>query len=146
MKKIYTLLLFVLFISTAGYSQVATGLRARVDDDSFGGVEFSVQSIGDYEFDLGWNRYNNWQLTGIKQVSFYNHEQQFDFYVGGGASLGVVSSIFKADLVLNIGTTVEFLRYFQLGLDYRPEFRITDISTERFNWKNVGLSFRVLFY
>ncbi|MFC2090874.1 hypothetical protein ACFLT1_08875, partial [Bacteroidota bacterium] len=88
MKKL--VITFVLSMIIGFSLQAQTGIGARgifgVDGNAYGGLEFSIQKPGRYEFDLGVLN-DSWKITGLKQRSFIDRTN-FGVYFGYGLGIG----------------------------------------------------------
>lgn len=150
-KKHLGFLLVMLFFSTAAFSQLAVGVRGGtfgVDGNSYGGVEVSIQDIGNYEFDLGWISNDSWKVTGLKLFSLIGNEKKLSLYGGIGLGAGVNSANeFNANFALDAGISLRLIKILQLTLDYRPEWAMTNNSSNntRFSWNNIALGVRIAF-
>jgi hypothetical protein len=137
MRKSILFLAFIFCVSFASFAQTGIGARGifGVDGNAYGGLEFSVQKIGHYEFDLGILD-ESWKATALKHFSFVKNSN-IGVYGGGGIGIGYYDHFDElfGTFALNLGTYV-MLGRLQLGLDWRPEWNF-------FNAPNRDLSFNL---
>lgn len=150
MKKYLGTLVIALFLSVAGFSQSAIGVRGGVfgvDGNAYGGLEVSYTKIGSMELDLGWTGSDAWKLTFLKQFGLIGNADKFLLYAGLGAGAGAISSQFHANVAVDVGISLKLLKFLQLSLDYRPEWAITSNSynSTSFTWSNIALGVRFAF-
>ncbi|MBL0342516.1 MAG: hypothetical protein IPP71_17415 [Bacteroidetes bacterium] len=138
---------FTLFSITALQAQTGIGIRGLwgFDEDSYGGVELSMQKLNKWEMDLGWNENDIWKFTYLKQFKLIQIGDRFGAIYGGiGASGGynepkeeVISTVAG-----NVGAFV-LLGAIELGLDWRPEFGLLNVPNEDFTF-TTALSVRFM--
>lgn len=142
MKKI--ILFFGLIIFSSITLKAQTGIGARgllgLDGNAYGGLEFSIQKIGQYEIDLGLLG-DSWKATGLKLVSFVE-SNNFGVYGGGGIGLGYYDRFDElyGTFALNIGSYI-MLGRLQVGLDWRPEWNFFNAPGNELTF-NLALSAR----
>jgi len=114
-----------------------------MDGNSYGGLEFSVQNPGEWEFDLG-SANDSWKATGLKHRSIVDR-RNLGVYWGGGFGLGYYEPYdeFFGSFALNLGSYMR-LGHLQLGLDWRPEWYFLNYSGNDLAF-NLALSGRWIF-
>lgn len=144
--KRYILFICISFLfSASAISQVGIGARGifGVDGNSYGGLEFSIQKPGQYEFDLGVLN-DSWKATGLKHYAFVQR-RNFGVYGGGGLGLGYYDRFDElfGTFALNLGSYVMLGRV-QMGLDWRPEWNFFNAPGNDLSF-NLALSARWVF-
>lgn len=145
MKK-YILISIIALVSALAV-QAQTGIGARgilgVDGNAYGGLEFSIQKIGEYELDLGLIG-DSWKITGLKHVSIVDRNN-FGVYGGGGIGIGYYDRFDElfGTFALNLGSYI-MLGRLQVGLDWRPEWNFFNAPGNELSF-NLALSARWVF-
>ena len=144
LKILFASGLLMTMFATAG---AQTGIGARgiwgLDGGAYGGLELSIQSIGRFEFDLGWSN-DSWKFTGLKLFNLIGGGK-FGLYGGFGAGIGYsnLNDEVFGTFAVDLGTYVR-LGPIQLGLDWRPEWNVFNAPNSDVSF-NLALSARLMF-
>jgi len=152
MKKLLLILVAVIGISFAANAQ-SNNIGVRLGGGQGYNAELSWQHMmgaSRLETDLGWSNYNSASsvsLTGIYQFLF-GLPNNFAWYVGPGAHLGLTTVNDKASLALaivgQVGVEYDFEAVpLQLSLDIRPRLYVVPSTT--FHWGDIALGIRYRF-